>query len=341
MLKVIEVSGTPFEMGVEWGSKARNYIRAGARFYRRHWRRISKLSWEKSVQILRPTIPLTRKLLPKTFIELQGVGKGSGVGWEELFVINSLEALECFKLRNKCTSIIAGAGRRVFLAHNEDWVWADRKWLYVLRARPKGEPAFLCVAYGAWIQTYGLNDAGIGYVADSDSATDARIGLAQTFVGREIMRARTVNAAVRRVISLPRADGHTYVLASARGGAIALETTARRHAILHPHVPFVHTNFYQTSQLFPYTHDPRRGYSRFRHARAIEILQGNATASELFGALSDHASYPKSICCHLAGRKGDQTKEQTIASMVMDLARKTLLIIPGNPCRGNMQKFTL
>ena len=323
---------------------------------------MTKLSWSQSMRLLTPTIALTQKFLPLVFTELQGVGKGSGIPWRDLFVLNSFEALERFTHQGKCTSIIAKTRDRMLLAHNEDWVAHDVRWMYMLRARPKNEPAFLCVSYGCWLQTYGINDAGLAFVADSDHCRDARAGIAQTFIGREIMRYCTIAAATKRIITLPRADGHSYVFVDSRGGCAIVETTAKKHAILQIGRKFhsgnygtffakgvlVHANFLQSAALQSSLVGPR-SYSRFRHARVQELLAShrsvqsvaNVSARQLLHVLADHQNYPESICNHKAENAQNQLDDQTIASFVLNPTPGTIHLIRGNPCRGQIARFTL
>ena len=343
MLKLIEVSGAPFEMGIEWGSKVRRQFHAGAKFYKRHWKKLVKHSWRESVKILEPTIALTQKLLPLTFAELQGVGKGSGVPWQDLFVLNSFESIEHISTRERCTSIITRRQNRVLLAHNEDWIYSDRKWIYVLKAKPTNMPAFLVMPYGCWMQTYGINSSGIAFVADSDHSRIMRPAISSTFIGREIMRCRTINAAIKRITLLPRAESHTYVLTDANGDAGGVETTATSHTVIRSqHNYFVHANYFQ-SKLNRYMTKPRRAYSRFRVKRATTLLSkiNPLSIEQLRQVLADHEHYPRSICCHISEEKHSQIDEQTIASIMMDSQARTLCVVQGNPCRGKLQKFSL
>lgn len=347
MLKLITVSGTPDELGFQLGQKARSYIRAGARFYRAHWKEMTGISWNRAAELLRPSIALTAKLLSDTFAELQGTSKGSGVPWRDMFIINSMEALEYARpKKEKCTSVIARSRGKILLAHNEDWVAKDKDFLYVVHARPRGYPEYLYFGEGAWMQTYGLNNAGIGFVADSLTSRDARrTGVSQTFIGKEIMHCRTLGAAIKRITSLPRADGHAYVLVSPDDGVV-VETTATRSALLllGKKKYLAHTNFYQSPRLQSYE-ESTRPYSRFRCARVHDIVaarQGRTlTEKALFNVLSDHEHYPQAMCCHVAEHAQSTVEDETIASIVLDPARLTMAVRNGNPCHGVTQKFQL
>ncbi|MDO8505827.1 MAG: C45 family peptidase [bacterium] len=347
MLKLFTVSGAPYELGFQLGQKARTYIRAGAEFYRAHWKEMTGISWNLAMKLLQPSMALTAKLLPDTLAELHGMSKGSGVPWRDMFIINSMEALEYARpKKEKCTSIIARSRGQILLAHNEDWVAKDRDFLYMVRARPNWEPEYMYFGEGAWMQTYGLNSVGIGFVADSFTARDARrTGISPTFLGKEIMRCSTLSAAVKRITSLPRADGHAYVIISPDDGVV-VETTATRHSLLSLQKKqyLAHTNFYQAAALRTYEQSVR-SYSRFRCLRVRELLDAKTNRvireKELFDILSDHENYPQSICCHVGQEARNPVEDQTIASVIIDPCQLTMTVRHGNPCHAVTQKFHL
>lgn len=341
-LPCFDIAGTPYEMGLTLGRNAQRLIRPSVLFYRKHWRAMvePKMGWHESVKRLRASAALLKRRLPKTFEELRGIADGAKIPFSDIFTINSMEALHQFR-REKCTSFIARTRAGILLAHNEDWMWGDRAWLYLVRARPKGEPAILAMTYGPWTGWYGVTRARLAYAADSQTATDAQTGIAQTFVGREILRARSLPDAIRRITSLPRADGHTYVIASPSRGVL-VETTATRAHITPVHRAAVHTNFYQSS-LAAHEREPRT-YSRFRAYRVKELLKhhrGAFTDRALFRILADHQNYPESVCNHTAEAARKKTGTQTITSLILNPRAGTASIIPSNPCHGRPQTVRL
>lgn len=356
-LHVLEVGGSPFKLGYSWGRQARTEIRAGVLFYKTHWQKLTGFSWNRAWAFMQPGLILLQRFLPATFQELQGVGQGSGVPWQELFMINSLEALK--HKRERCTSILAKNNQQIFLAHNEDWIAQDQRWLYLLKAKPKAGPNFLVLTYGAWLQTYGLNSVGLAYAADSLASTDTHPrGIAATFIGRELMRCATIAQATRIIRKLPRAHGHAYALAHKNGQGLVIETTARKYALLNfskkchssqygIFSTLVHTNFYQAPTLQKYLVGART-YSRWRFCRVNELLRTiylrksskQTSPTKLFAILSDHQNYPEAVCCHRAEVEQNPLEDQTLSSLVLDPEAGTLWVTAGNPCAHAPQKFS-
>lgn len=352
MLPLIEIGGTPYEMGYQLGAKARKQIRAGLKFYKKNWETLVNRSWKESLTFISPSIQRLPKLLPKTFEELRGMSKGSSVALGDLLVVNFMESLyKEPKKRERCTSIFVGSqltkNRHTFIAHNEDWVGEDAKWMFVVCAHPQGEPSFLTISYNAWLPYYGVNEAGIACVADSQEAKDAdqRHGLSQTLVGREAMRCTTMKQAIRRIISLPRADGHTYVTADAHGNGSALEVTAASHNVISLSSGdfFAHANAYQTPRFVKEERIPPKTYSHFRRLRVNELLahHKNITVKTLFDTLADHVNFPESICSHGEDVSKKKSDSNTIASFVIDTTERALHVIHRFPCQGRPQLFKL
>lgn len=165
MLPLIEIGGTPYEMGHQLGVKARKQIRAGLIFYKKNWQKLTNRSWKESLTFIAPAIQRLPQLLPKTYEELGGMSKGSGIALSDLLIVNFMESLyKKTKKHEKCTSIFVGPqltkNHHTLIAHNEDWVGGDTKWMYVVRAHPQGEPSFLTISYNGWLPYYGINEAG-------------------------------------------------------------------------------------------------------------------------------------------------------------------------------------
>ncbi len=346
MLPFFEVSGNPYEMGLQIGALAKKMIRAGVEFYESHWKKLNGAAFGKHLALIEPCFSLTAKLLPKTFEELRGIADGSGVLFKNLFLINSMEMIGVFRSRERCTSILVSSSKSAtgscLIAHNEDWISADGRLVYILRCRPVGEPAFLAFTYGAWIPQYGVNADGLALVADSNTSKDRRVGLSQTLIGRDILRCNTVSQAVRRIRLLPRSDGHSYVFALPTEGMI-LETTATETATLSltSRTPIrVHANDYQAKKTATLELQQDRSYSKYRRERVFELLgekKGLITKDDLIITLSDHERAPKSVCAH----KNHQTDEETIAKLIIDPAARTLEVWPHRSCESKAERFTL
>jgi isopenicillin-N N-acyltransferase-like protein len=117
-------------------------------------------------------MPFAQERYPKYVDELLGMAEGAGVSYEDLTVVNAMEAVTTDALHlTKCTSIAVNGQRtsdgHVLIAHNEDWVPEDEDGVYVVHATPDDDPPFLAMTYGGLLPNIGFNAAGIAQCCDS------------------------------------------------------------------------------------------------------------------------------------------------------------------------------
>lgn len=352
-MKIIDVHGKPEEMGLAIGREARLLVHDQLALYKKHWKELTGVGWTESLERVRAYEESARVHAPRACAELAGIAAGAGVSARELFLLNSYEEIEAMHdvgekraKRGKCTSVaLLGPHMhdgRARIGHNEDWVWFDTDFLYVVRAKPDRGPAFLSVTYGGLLPNYGVNEHGLAQVCDSLAATDERVGVPRLLVCREVLgSARSIDDAAKIIRNMPRAGGYNHLLMDARGRAVNLETTATKEVLRPVHDFSAHTNFYQDGTLDAMSLHTAT-YSRYRYYRVSELLRGlvrsdaGATVSSMFDVLSDHQNYPESVCRHRSDRADDH--DQTIVSYIIDPARRTISVRPGNPCGKTTRK---
>ncbi len=337
-------------MGCELGRKIKHCITADIRFYQSFWLQKYKIGWKKTINRLVPYMQITQRQHSDVWEKLRGIAQGSHTRVEDLFTINAEEVVAAWQtISEHCSTLLilpaASATRRIILAHNEHDVWNEVERMYVVRARPKNKPHILALGYGAWLPTYGINSAGIAFASDTNTATDQRVGIPPYLVGDKILQQRTLRAAVNSVRNAKRANGYTFVIGSANGRGVVMETTAARTVFLKL-TPFnVHTNYYQ-STLRKFEQDVRT-YARFRAARLQELMTSHFSEFRQFNPrsikkiLADHLNYPEAVCFHGGETAGKKEGEQTIAMLLMEPTEGRMLVIHGNPCNGHKQVFSL
>jgi isopenicillin-N N-acyltransferase-like protein len=182
--------------------------------------------------------------------ELQGIAEGAGVEFDDLAVLNAMEAVSMDALHlTKCTSMAVNEERtadgHVLIAHNEDWLPEDEADVYVLHARPKDEPPFLAMTYGGLLPNIGFNAAGIAQCCDSVYPNDSRIGIPRVIVSRAVLSASTPGEAIGHVLVT---HGQPVITTSWPTKAEAQRRSlGARFAILSSEDGFVvHTNHYLT-----------------------------------------------------------------------------------------------
>ncbi len=168
------------------------------------------LNWDGALIQARKYLPFAQERYPAYVDEIQGMAEGAGVTFDDLTVVNAMEAVTMDALHlTKCTSMAVNEDRtsdgHVLVAHNEDWIPEDERDVYLVHAEPNDEPPFLAMTYGGLIPNIGFNAYGIAQCCDSVYPTDSRIGIPRVIVSRAVLGAQTLADAMRSALISHRA----------------------------------------------------------------------------------------------------------------------------------------
>jgi isopenicillin-N N-acyltransferase-like protein len=309
-----------------------------------------QLTWEGAQIQARKYLPFAQERYPQYVDEMVGISEGAGVAFDDVVVLNAMEAVTTDALHLvKCTSLAINerwtADGHVLLAHNEDWLPEDENDVYVMHATPNDEPPFIAMSYGGLLPNVGFNALGIAQGCDSVYPTDSRIGIPRIVVSRAVLASRTLGDAIRCAISPHRAAGYNHLIIHESGELYNVEVSARRFAVLYGQDGYViHTNFYQDPQMQAIEFEPDELIeTRVRYYRALRLLLGSQqhTVNSLQAIQKDHINYPNSICNHVEQDLDPLDREKTVNAIVMDLTAKTMHIAWGNPCMNVYHTFHL
>jgi len=184
-LSLISVSGSHREMGCQIGEAARAQIShsiENARTLLRDAYDTLQLDWEGALIQSRKYLPFAEERYPQYVAEMRGMAEGANVPFDDLSVVNAMEAVTMDALHlTKCTSMAINQERTsngtVLVAHNEDWIPEDEPDVYIVEAHPEHEPPFLAMTYGGLLPNIGFNGVWHCACCDSVYATDSRIGI--------------------------------------------------------------------------------------------------------------------------------------------------------------------
>ena len=171
---LIHVSGTHREMGQQIGESRRENVQHSIENARKLLEEAYselELTWEGAQIQARKYLPFAQERYPQYVDEMQGIAEGAKVPFEELVVLNVMEAVTTDALHlTRCTSMAVNDERtadgHVLAAHNEDWIPDDENDVFVIHAKPKNEPPYLAMTYGGLIANVGFNAYGIAQLID-------------------------------------------------------------------------------------------------------------------------------------------------------------------------------
>ncbi len=343
-LPVIKVKGTHREIGRQIGEAFRIQIQHHIQNTRElidTTYETLELDWEGARMQGRKYIPFAQERYPEYVEEMKGISEGANVEFDDVGVVNALEAVTSDALHlSKCTSVAVNetntADGHVLLGHNEDWIPEDEPDVFLVHAEPKNDPPFLAMTYGALIPNIGFNAYGIAQCCDSVYPTDSRIGIPRLVLSRAVLAARTPTEAIRQILIPHRAAGYNHLLAHESGEIYSVEVSSRKFAILSAQDGFMaHTNHYLDPSMQMVEYEPDEMIStRVRYFRANRLLRATNqhTIKTIQAIQRDHINFPNSICNHTEEDMDPLDREKTVNSLVIDLTARAMHIAWGNPC---------
>jgi len=349
-LKKIEIYGSHRQLGQQIGEACSKEVRHSidnAHVLVDNAFTTLHLDWSAAKIQARKYIPFAEERYPQYIEELRGIAEGARVDFDDVCVVNVMEAVTVDALHlTKCSSMAVNQERsengHVLLAHNEDWVPEDENDVFLLEARPDNEPAFMAMTYGCLLPNIGFNAYGIAQCIDSVYPNDCRIGVPRLIYARAVLSARTLDEAIRVMLVAQRAAGYNHLVACTSGELFNVEVSARQFAMLGSEDgTLAHTNHYLDAEMRRVEHEPDELIStRIRYFRMVRLLRQTRlhTFDTLTTILKDHVNAPDSICNHAT--IGDPLdREKTVCSLVMDLTERRMYAAWGNPCENNYQMY--
>jgi hypothetical protein len=303
-LQIIELSGSPWDLGRQHGQKLARGIRVMRRGLLCYFLKAGLVvgAWA----IIGSLLLLARRFwpaIPKPFQEeMQGVAAGAQVGLSLILLINVLDDLANNVPR--CSGLAAGgrytANGSYLAGRNLDYplfidLLINLQTLFVVE--PHGGQSFASLAWPGYIGVCtGLNKAGVALSQLSAMSRDTSLtGMpAALRFRRGLETADSVAKVAQAILAAKGTIGNNLLLASA-GEAYILEVSATRGAIRPPIDGLLTvTNHFQTAAMAPLRgRFPRRppfsalssyyfseAYSRARDARLRELAQNRTLRPE-------------------------------------------------------------
>jgi len=343
---LVQVAGTHLEIGQQIGEACKEQVLhsiENAKTLVADGYDELQLSWEGAKIQARKYLPFAQERYPDYVDEIMGMAQGANVSFDDLAVLNAMEAVTMDALHlTKCTSFAVNdlwtADGHILVAHNEDWLPQDEQDVYVVHASPTGEPKFLGMTYGGLLVNIGFNEFGLSQCCDSVYPNDSRIGIPRLVVSRAVLGARTPAEAIRYMLVSHRAAGYNHLLVHESGEMYNVEVSARSFAVLSTSEGLLaHTNHYLDPKMQEVEDESDELIdTRVRYFRVINLLRRTPKHSirTLQSIQRDHLGYPDSICNHAQDQGNPMDREKTINSLVIDLTARVMYLAWGNPCNN-------
>ncbi len=353
-LPVVDVSGTPEEMGAGYGAQAGELIRANVEAYLERF--ASAVGLSRAAVIEQGTLfqTTTRHHFPRLAGMLEAMARAAQIEPELAYAINARSELlygnpTCGSPgeAGECTSIgvldTHSASGHTLLSQNWDWHPAQRPYTLVLITRDERGHEVAALTEAGMLAKAGLNSAGLGVCVNLIGCDrDGRPGgVPYHVLLRAVLEADSLSWATRNVLRAPRSASINLLIGQSNEGGgelVDLELCPGDAGWLHPaDGVLVHANHFESTVPVYDTIKDWGGSSLFRSARARRLLlqsNGKISIDDVLETLQDHHSAPLSICRHLDIRDSPADQSETIWTVLMDLDEKSIQLISGPPCQG-------
>ena len=233
-LIIVQLSGTPYELGRQHGTVLHDEVRASVGEILRYFRRYLKIPWIRTLAAnwwLDSAWRQAAPFVPANILEeFRGLSDGSGVPLAELYRLHAIPdrtySCSSFAAWGKAT-----AGGRLVHLRNLDWnIRAGiQRHAVVFVVHPTGQHAFINVGWAGFVGVMtGINDAQLSVGQVGAETTDATFrGEPMAFVMRGVLeRSSSLDEAEAVVRNSRRTVGTNYVFADAKARrGMILETT--------------------------------------------------------------------------------------------------------------------
>lgn len=353
----IRVSGSPYERGHQYGVQAKRRIQRCLGVYETIFERYAGWDWKEVTDHAQTYAPVIETYRGHLLDEMRGIADGAGLALDDVLALNVrtevMFAAVAREAARECTAVVAlpeaTASGHTLIAQNWDWKPEVGDTLIVLEANPSGGPAFVTVVEAGLLAKTGLNSAGIGLVTNALVSDQDRgePGVPYHVILRAILESERVSQALSAIVRHRRASSANYLIAHRDGEAVNVEAAPGDYA--HAFIDFPQRGLYSHTNHFLSPRfdlkdvgvwDGPDSLLRLRRVqRLLEARRGALDVDALREVLSDHFSFPDSVCCHPDPDSRPVDQYATLFSIIMDLQNTSIWLAQGNPCESPYERL--
>ena len=333
------VEGTHRQLGRQHGEQAKEQIGGHLSFMRGSMKLSSRQLRDRGLRFR----SLFDQHCPQFVEEIEGLGEGAGISFEDAMAVNIRGALDKAS-HGGCTAfVVAGRGTidgQVLIGQNSDMLPAMMDLAYVLHLKPKDKPHVMMWTFGGMIGYSGINVCGVGHFAnDLGGGPPPRFGMPHYPLKRLMLECTTLEEVRRLIRRIPLWANGNYVLCDGRGDILDVEATTQDPCYLTDNgAGFIaHTNHFVSRQ-FATAESRRRSapdsFARLeRMNKLIRSRFGKLSVNDFKTFLRDRDGDPSGICrfAQTTDATADWvTAGMTIASIIAEPAKGRLHVAAGN-----------
>ncbi|MHC5064232.1 MAG: C45 family autoproteolytic acyltransferase/hydrolase [Planctomycetota bacterium] len=351
-VRVLEVSGTPYERGLAHGRAMKSEIHEILGDFKADLEKTYKVEAETFIErFLKDTdfMPAIDKWTPGLLDEVRGIAEGADMPFDEVYTFqlaDEIWSMGNWAMREKCTAIAVDrrGDQPTMVAQNMDIPGFYQKFPMLLKVRREEGPDTMVLTCPGLIGVNGMNSAAVAVCCNTLlQLRPSRTGLPCLFVVRGVLEREDLASAESWLKEIPHAVGQNYTIGDP-SGAKAFECSAgdKVRFLPDPEADFTyHTNHPLVNR------DWHPDYLARCEERGRKPEEGLRTCWR-FATLQERCPLGSEITMNsivdvLASRDNEQGPicgDWTYGCTVFVLEEKpTLYLAPGRPDRYGLQKF--
>ena len=341
-LPFLKIKGTPEEIGFQHGSHFKDRVQACFDFYTKSLFQKPNFDFSKHGEAY---LDLIGKYFPHYRQEIEGLARGAEMEPWQISVLNS--RTEIFLQANKerlhqvseCTSLYYG--NPPMLAQNWDWLMPLEELFVLLEIEREDGHRILMMTEPGIIGKIGLNNAGVGLCLNILIGKEALMGMPIHILLRMMLDCATAEEARESLRTLPMGSYSHVFLGDDSGAFYSLEFGGKIiDEVDYYQLTPIHTNHYLEGSVDDSNTEVYLD-SRARMTRVRQLTSGltECDVDRLKNILLDTQGGDKAICkdwmpiWHL--------KHGTVATLVLDLKKRSMHISKGQPLHSSFQEFSV
>src|SRR3989442_10562676 len=369
-LPVLNLKGSPRQIGYDHGRKARPEIEDNLEVYFRRFKSETELSHDLAISRAAKFLDVIDKISPEYAETMKGVAAGSGreilditalnVRYELMYSQFSKIGLKPMPKTFGCTAFAtlpaAVENGHLIMAQNWDWI-PEVEGLFLKVRNGNGPDTLSFTEAGVVGGKIGLNSEGVGLLINGIvSNKDDWARLKKPFHVRcwEVLRSKTLGRAVKAIAQGERNCSANFILGQQKtlgmGEVVDIESAPEAVCELGPdRGAIAHTNHFSNPRVLGVKQvlDEERLSTLQRYRRIQKLLDGTVRVGQKLNLvtaqnmLRDHYGKPESVCRHSNLKLPEYERYETVVSVVMDLYGRKLWATVGSPCSADYQSLTL
>ncbi|MCY3914540.1 MAG: C45 family autoproteolytic acyltransferase/hydrolase [Chloroflexi bacterium] len=360
-IRVVKLSGSPYDMGYAHGLRFRDEIRL---FTEERVRLCSSIDWTGRQLSRAAVIALAEACVaehqayaPDLMEELQGIADATDLTLAELVINNgftdfidtiyrlgdiSVPAVAAPLAADNCTAFMVPKSRSAngaaFFGQTWDMHASATPYVILIQGEPDDAPRFLTFTVTGCVGMIGMNSAGIAIGVNNLMATDGQIGVTWPFVVRKILQQDDLDAALKCLTGAKLAGAHNYMLMDKSGRGYEVEAMSTSHHVRElADETISHTNHCLIQKNLDVARDrppSSQNSSENRLRRANELLaQDGITIDDLMALTRDEVA----ICT----RPQPPTHVESCGAAIMSPSTGDFWPVWGIPADNEYEHFTI